>query len=233
MKNEDFKKLVAAVKRNPALLHALAFEPKKAGPETDFITETDRTMLDGMQAENLLGHALGILESEGCGATCQVSCGSQTCVSTCGPTGSFGALEQGRPATAFYRNFSGRFAGCTDTCVGTCQGGSSCACTAATNEASDMERINPASARFAVRFYSRAIPGGVNVGCGPDYTCCCTSGTCGGVTCGGSTCDVTCSGDSCGNTCGNSCGYTSNLTFDPLRRERLLAQQINRPLFWK
>ncbi len=47
--------------------------------------------------------------------------------------------------------------------------------------------------------------------CDGNVTCCCTSGTCGGVTCGGSTCDVTCSGDSCGNTCGDSCGYTTNV----------------------
>jgi hypothetical protein len=46
--------------------------------------------------------------------------------------------------------------------------------------------------------------------CGPEFTCSCTSGTCGG-TCGGSTCSVTCSGDSCGRTCDNSCGYTTNL----------------------
>lgn len=52
----------------------------------------------------------------------------------------------------------------------------------------------------------------VGASCDGNVTCCCTSGTCGGVTCGGSTCDVTCSGDSCGNTCGDSCGMTTNFT---------------------
>lgn len=201
MNNEDFKRLVTAVKSNPALLHALAFEPKKAARETDFIAATDRTMLAGMQAENLLGHALGILQREGCEVTCQATCGAQTCTSTCGPTSNADIRTEEILTPAFSADASNNAA--------------------------------KASARFAVSFYNRAISGGMNVSCGPDYTCCCTSSTCSGVTCGGSTCDVTCSGDSCGNTCGDSCGYTTNITFDPLRRERELAQASNQTLLWK
>jgi hypothetical protein len=45
--------------------------------------------------------------------------------------------------------------------------------------------------------------------CGPEFTCSCTSGTCGGPTCSGATCEVTCSGNSCGETCHGSCGRTA------------------------
>lgn len=206
MNNEEFKKLVESVRKNPSLLHALAFEPKKAARETDFIAKTDRTILAGMQAENLIGHALGMLELD-CGTTCEVSCGGPTC---CGPN-ELSRFDMEFMMSGFSRPIP----------------------SATSGAANGMERINPASARFAVSFYNRIIPGGMNVTCGPDYTCCCTSGTCGGVTCGGSTCDVTCSGDSCGNTCGDSCGYTTNITFDPLSRERQLAQLTNQPLLWK
>lgn len=71
------------------------------------------------------------------------------------------------------------------------------------------------ASRFADPGGVYRVPDGLgqlpSVGCGPDTTCSCTSGTCGGATCGGSTCSATCTGDSCGNTCGDSCGHTSNI----------------------
>lgn len=191
MDNKQFKNLVEAVKKDPALLHTLAFKSEKTPQETArLVPEASRTVLAGLQAENLIAHAFGIVERErdaGCGCTQSNSCGITT---NCDKTQVHSIAEAA---------------------------------------------INPAVnyARYAGGLYGRINPGDFNSGCGADVTCSCTSGTCGGDTCGGSTCSVTCSGDSCGNTCGNSCSNTSNYRFDPLERERLIAQQLNRALVWR
>lgn len=64
MNNNEFKKLVAAMRNDPSLLHALAFETKNATQKVAFLPETERTVLTGLQAENLLAHAFGLLEKE-------------------------------------------------------------------------------------------------------------------------------------------------------------------------
>jgi hypothetical protein len=136
MKNDDFKKLVAALKSDPALLHGLAFSPQKMQDKLAFLPAEDRKALQGVEAQNLLANALGLFEHHmECGSSCSSTQG-------CGVTSQNSpAVETVNPALTraagdFYRGFNfGNSVSCgpdttcsctSGTCGGVTCGGSTC-----------------------------------------------------------------------------------------------------------
>lgn len=130
MQNKAFKQLVEAVKKDPSLLHSLAFGSAKGGQKLAFIPETERTALAGLQAENLLANALGLLERENAGQ----------CTTTCQKTGDCGITSKGSlPAdisaeTVYAERFRGGFYSAITSSFnsGACGGDTTCSCTSGT-----------------------------------------------------------------------------------------------------
>jgi hypothetical protein len=102
-KKEALERLVAEVRKDPNLFHAIVFNPDSVINKLDFLDRREKGQIVSMKPEDLVAGLIGVVTTPGgnvaeCGSSCGGSCNG-TCDGSCGGT-------------------------CASSCDATCGGGS-------------------------------------------------------------------------------------------------------------
>lgn len=200
MQNDKFQKLVSILEQDIGLLHNFIFGEASNQKLQELLSELGRANTSNASKDTKLAKVLLAAEC----TRAQRAAAFEACVDSCEASAadSFSDSLNGHDSPPIGLPHS--TSACTDnTWPATLN------VTEFVFALTELTRIDSQQMEVDLAVFQRS-----GVSCGPNYTCSCTSGTCGGPTCGGSTCDATCTGDSCGSTCGTSCGWTSSLTQD-------------------